>query len=423
MPPAAAPRLKLRLTPAAETAVRAGHPWVFDRSIRDQNRPGEPGEIAVLYDRRNDFLALGFYDPGSPIRVRLLHTGKPATLDSAWWHRRLHEALSRRDSLFTSPPDPHATDGYRLINGESDGWPGLVLDRYATTLVLKLYAVAWLPRLGEIIPLLREALPWARALVLRLSRNLIETARNDHHTTEGFLFSEDSPPRDTVVFLENGLQFEADVRHGQKTGFFLDQRENRARVGSLASGRHVLNTFSFSGGFSLYAARGGARSVTDLDLSEHALASARRNFALNHHAFPQIAACPHLTIQADAFAWLARPPDQLFDLIIVDPPSLARRESERAGALDAYSRLQTSALARLRPGGILVAASCSAHVDEEEFFSVVRRAARATGRPFQELWTSTHAPDHPATFKEARYLKSIALAETHAPRPRPRSGS
>jgi len=412
MPTADAPRLKLRLTPAAETAVRTGHPWIYDQSVRSQNRPGAPGEIAVIYDRRDAFLALGFYDPDSPIRVRLLHTGKPATLDDAWWRHRLDQALRRRDTLFAAAPDPRATDGYRLINGESDGWPGLVLDRYASTLVLKLYAVAWLPRLSTLIPLFREALPETRALVLRLSRNLIEPARRNHAVTEGFLFSADDPPLDTVVFRENGLQFEADVRHGQKTGFFLDQRENRARVEAAAAGRDVLNAFSFSGGFSLYAARGGARSVTDLDLSEHALASARRNFALNHTEFPQVATCPHHTVQADAFAWLARPPAERFDLIIVDPPSLARRESERAGALDAYFRLQSSALARLRAGGILVAASCSAHVDEAEFFAAVRRAARATGRPFRELWTSTHAADHPATFKEARYLKSLALALT-----------
>jgi 23S rRNA (cytosine1962-C5)-methyltransferase len=404
MPPTDTPRLKLRLAPAAESAVRAGHPWVFDQSIRDQNRPGTPGEIAVIYDRRDAFLALGFYDPASPIRVRILHTGKPVAIGEAWWRARLHAALARRHGLFDS-----RTDGYRLINGESDGWPGLVLDRYHHTLVLKLYAAAWLPRLGEIVPLVREALPFASALVLRLSRNLIATASRDHGLEEGFLFSSDSPPRETVVFRENGLRFEADVRHGQKTGFFLDQRENRARVESLAAGRHMLNAFSFSGGFSLYAARGGARSVTDLDLSEHALASARRNFALNHAEFPTIAACPHHTIQADAFTWLAHPPRELFDLIVVDPPSLARRESERAGAIVAYSRLHASAIARLHPGGSLVAASCSAHVDEDEFFAAVRRTARATGRPFRELWTSTHAPDHPASFKEARYLKSIAL--------------
>lgn len=417
MSPPATPRLKLRLTPAAESAVRSGHPWVFDQSIREQNREGAAGEIAVVYDRHDSFLALGFYDPASPIRVRILHTGKPVTLDETWWRARLQTALERRDGQFEPPPAARATDGYRLINGESDGWPGLVLDRYADTLVLKIYAAAWLAKLDEIVPLVRAALPLATALVLRLSRNLVETARRDHQLTEGFLFSADDPPRATVVFRENGLRFEADVRHGQKTGFFLDQRDNRARVEPLAAGRDVLNAFSFSGGFSLYAARGGARSVTDVDLSEHALASARRNFALNRPEFPAVATCAHQTVTADAFAWLARPPRTSFDLIIVDPPSLARRESERDGAIAAYSRLHASALSRLRPGGVLVAASCSAHVDETEFFAAVRRTTRDAGRPFRELWTSSHASDHPATFKEARYLKCLALrceAQDHA---------
>jgi 23S rRNA (cytosine1962-C5)-methyltransferase len=404
MASAAPPALKLRLAPAAETAVRSGHPWIFDGSIRSQNREGRAGELAVIYSRRNDFLAIGFYDPRSPIRVRVLHVGPPLDLNETWWRARLQTSLDRRAGLFDD-----RTDGYRLINGESDRWPGLVLDRYGTTLVMKLYTAAWLPHLPLVVTRLRAALPFASALVLRLSRNLAATARDEHGVSEGFLFAADSPPPATVVFRENGLHFEADVLHGQKTGFFLDQRDNRAQVEQLARGRDVLNAFSFSGGFSLYAARGHARSVTDLDLSEHALASARRNFALNHASSPAIASCPHHAIQADAFEWLARPPRERFDLIIVDPPSLARRESERHGALEAYTHLHTAALARLRPGGVLVAASCSAHVEKQEFFSAVRRTVRATGRSFHELWTSEHAPDHPATFPEARYLKCLAL--------------
>jgi 23S rRNA (cytosine1962-C5)-methyltransferase len=400
----------MRLIPAAESAVRHGHPWVFDQSVREQNREGTAGEIAVIYDRRDGFLALGLYDPESPLRVRILHTGPPATLNADWWRHHLDTTLARRQELIeAAAPASGRTNGFRLINGESDGWPGLVVDRYASTLVLKLYTAAWLPRLDEVVTLLRETLPWATALVLRLSRNLVETARQSYQRAEGFLFSDDDPPQETVVFRENGLCFEAGVRHGQKTGFFLDQRDNRARIEPLAAGRDVLNAFSFSGGFSLYAARGGARSVTDLDLSEHALASARRNFALNRDDDPAVASCPHHSVQADAFAWLARPSPERYDMIIVDPPSLARRESERAGALEGYAHLNASAVARLRTGGVLVSASCSAHVDEAEFFSAIRRTVRDAGRSFQELWTSNHAIDHPAAFKEARYLKCLAL--------------
>jgi 23S rRNA (cytosine1962-C5)-methyltransferase len=204
------------------------------------------------------------------------------------------------------------------------------------------------------------------------------------------------------------LCFEADVLRGQKTGFFLDQRENRRQVEALARRRDVLNAFSFSGGFSLYAARGGARSVTDLDLSAHALAGAKRNVALNA-ANASVALCRHELVQADAFEWLKQPPGRTFDLVILDPPSLAKREVERSGAIHAYWRLALSGIEHLRPGGILVACSCSAHVTAEEFFEAVRRSAVGTGRSFEELRTTRHAPDHPATFTEAEYLKAIYL--------------
>lgn len=418
------PRLRLRVTTTAESMIRGGHPWLYDASIREQNRAGQPGELAVIYDRRNKFLALGLYDPLSPIRVRVLHHGKPATADDAWWRVRLQTALARRDGLFDAQ-----TTGYRCLSGESDGWPGLVLDRYDTTFVLKLYTAVWLPRVGEVVGWLRDALPTVAAvcdrrsatggrsqsaateeqpplrLVLRLSRNIQSLAEREFNLRDGQVLL-GSAPDGPVVFLETGIRFEAEVIRGQKTGFFLDQRENRRRVETLAAGRDVLNAFSFSGGFSLYAARGGARSTTDLDISPHALDSARRNFALNA-ADPQIAACRHECAQADTFDWLAASSRPDFDLVILDPPSLAKRETERAGAIQAYRKLTELGLPRLRRGGILVAASCSAHVSTGEFFAAVLDALHSSRRPFVELARATHAPDHPATFPEAQYLKCL----------------
>src|SRR5438309_984605 len=300
----ALPQLRLRVTASAESIIRAGHPWLFADSVREQNRDGEPGELAVVYGRQNRFLAIGLFDPDSPIRVRVLHVGEPTTIDTAWWRRRLRAAIARRDGLFDEQ-----TTGYRWINGESDGWPALVLDRYVAT---------------------------------------------------------------------------------------------------LARGRAVLNAFSFSGGFSVYAARGGAKSVTDLDISAHALESAKRNVALNKE-HTEVAGCRHETIQADAFEWLAGNRNRTFDLVILDPPSLAKREIERAGAIQAYGRLARSGIAHLRRGGLLVAASCSAHVSAEAFFGAVRLAAKTSRRKFTELQTTGHAPDHPATFPEATYLKCIYL--------------
>ena len=396
----AQPRLRLRLKKAGEAALRSGHPWLFADSIKEQNRAGELGELAVVYDRQDRFLAAGLFDPDSPIRLRVLQAQKPQTIDAAWWKARLDEAWNKRSSLFDE-----RTTGYRWINGESDGFPGLVLDRYAETLVLKLYTAAWLPRLELITDLICSQLRPNR-VVLRLSRNIHPVAEKKFSTTDGQILR-GPPVEGPVIFSESGLQFEADVVRGQKTGFFLDQRENRRTVGTLAGGRRMLNAFSFSGGFSVYGARGGAHSVTDLDLSAHALEGAKRNFRLNRD---QILAdhFRHETVQADAFEWLDAS-DQQFDLIVLDPPSLARRESERFGAVRAYERLSYLALEHLVPDGILVACSCSAHVSAPEFFQAVERAAVRSRRKFKELSRSGHASDHPATFKEAQYLKAIFL--------------
>ena len=393
--------LHLRISAAAESKVRAGHPWVFAESIREENRPGKLGELAVIYDKRDNFLAIGLYDPESPIRVRVLHKGKRRSIDESWWLERFCQTVERRRNLFDDK-----TTGYRCINGESDGWPGLVLDRYAITFVLKLYTAAWLPRLAQIIALIEQELKPER-IVLRLSRNIQKTATELFARHDGEVLA-GTRVHGPVVFLENGLGFEADVLRGQKTGFFLDQRENRKAVGALAAGRRVLNAFSFSGGFSMYAARGGATSVADLDISAHALAAAKRNFALNK-SIPSVAKCRYEQIQADAFKWLEEIADRKFDLIVLDPPSLAKREAERSGAIQAYGKLASKSIHRLLPAGILVACSCSAHVSADEFFGAVRSAATKSKRKFQEIQTTGHAPDHPATFKEAEYLKAIYL--------------
>jgi len=390
--------LRLRVTAAAETIVRGGHPWVFAQSVRAQNRDGQIGELAVIFDRKDQFLAIGLFDPDSPIRVRVLHAGKPQVIDNGFWQRRVTEALRRREGLFDNQ-----TTGWRSIHGESDGWPGLVLDRYGETSVLKIYSAAWLPRLKELAPLLAQE----DSLVLRLSRNIQKTAAARFNTHDGQILRGE-PLGGPVEFLENGLRFEADVTRGQKTGFFLDQRENRSEVWALADGREVLNLFSFTGGFSLYAADGGAASVCSVDISEHALAGARRNFALNTNR-PPVARCRHETIQVDIFDWLRAAPTRRFSLIVLDPPSLAKKESERADAISAYAKLITGVLPRLDKNGILVAASCSAHVSADEFFNLALETARKSGRQFAEMKRTRHAADHPATFAEAEYLKCIYL--------------
>lgn len=400
-------RLRIRITKAAERKIRAGHPWVYSDSVLEVSREGAAGELAVIYDSADKFLAVGFYDPGSPLRVRIVSRERGREVDEGFWAERLEKSAALREVWFA----PSMTNGYRVLHGESDGWPGLVLDRYDTTCVLKIYAAAWLPLLPMAAGLIAARLQPER-LVLRMSRNLAGVA-------QGFATPQGEPLADGVVysgpslegpvtFLENGIRFEADVLRGQKTGFFLDQRENRALVGEQARGKDLLNVFSYSGGFSLYAAASGARSVTNLDISPHALESAERNFKLNENR-AEVRECARFAVQADAFDWLRRSAGKTYDIVVLDPPSMAKRQSEKAGALAAYSKLVESGAARVRDGGLLVAASCSAHVSKEEFFSAVIQAASRAKRSFEETCQTGHPIDHPAAFAEAAYLKCSYL--------------
>lgn len=395
----ALPLLKLRLTAVAERHVRQGHPWVYSDSILSASRIGRAGDVAAIYDKKKDkLLALGLYDPHSPIAVRILHVGKPVKVGVDWWLARLASTLDAKRDLLQRLKDS-GTNGFRFINGESSGWPGLIVDCYACTLVMKIYTAAWLPYVPYLVDWFSVHSPVVNAaIVLRLARNIQELAAQQFQLKEGLIHGQTT---DVVVFEENHIRFEAEVIRGQKTGFFLDQRENRARVEQLSRGRDVLNAFSFSGGFSLYAARGGACSVTDLDISSHALESARRNLALN----PSLSSADYRQVKADCFEWLANGPAEQFDLIICDPPSLAKREADRQRAIQAYYQLAKDCWRRLRAGGILVAASCSAHVNAEEFYDAT---LAATAQP-PELWRSSHAEDHVATFTEAQYLKCVAL--------------
>ena len=393
-------RIAVHVTPEAERALRHGHPWLFDQAIRRQSHEGLAGDLAVVFDRKRDFLAVGLYDPHSTIRVRVLHHGKPAKIDRDWFRARLEAAARVRAPLLDG-----TTTGYRLVHGENDGLPGLVIDRYEQTLVLKLYTSAWLPHLRDVLSALSDVIPTER-LVLRLGRAMLEYPQELHGLRDGeTLYGPDFGP---VLFRENGLCFEADPVRGQKTGFFLDQRDNRARVERLAGGKEVLNVFAYTGGFSVYAARGGARSVVSIDLGAAALEAAARNMAHNAH-IPAVAAAAHEMVADDAFEALARLGEdgRRFDLVIIDPPAFAQKQEQVAQALSAYERLTRLGLGVLRPGGTLVQASCSSRVDAEVFFEAVRRAAAQAGRPLREIERTGHPLDHPVTFREGAYLKCL----------------
>jgi len=389
-------RIAIRVTKSAERAIKSGHPWIFETAIISQSHAGKNGDLAVIFDKKRKFLAIVLYDADSMIRVRVLRAIKPAIVGEQFLEEKLNTANQRRAPLRNSA---RKTDGYRLLHGENDGMPGLVIDRYAQTAVIKLYTPAWIPHLREVLGALQKASP-AERIVLRLSDRL---KNNPFSLYDGMILAGEEL-KSPLIFSENGLKFEVDPQKGQKTGFFLDQRENRARVEKLAKGRRVLNAFSYTGGFSVYAARGGAKEVVSLDASKPALDSAQRNFALNFGTDER-----HQIILGDAFEIMAkmRKESRLFDLVNIDPPSFAHKKSQIEGAIRAYKKLTQLGLNLLAPNGIFVQASCSSRVDTELFFNTIHLAARQAGKPLREIERTSHALDHPIGFAEGEYLKCL----------------
>ncbi len=391
-------RIALHVSPAAEKSLRAGHPWLYESSIIKQSHAALPGDLAVIYDKKNRFLAVGLYDPVSPIRVKVLHAGKPVNINQDWFYEQLTEAADVREPLLATQ-----TNGYRLIHGENDKLPGLIIDRYADTYVVKIYTAAWLPHLQAVLAALIE-LETPERIVLRLNRAL--QADNIGLRDGQIVYGE--PLTQPIIFYENGLKFAADVVQGHKTGFFFDQRDNRSLVAQHAAGKHVLDVFAYSGGFSVYAASGGAKSVLSLDVSAPALAAAQHNMALNQQ-HPAVARATHEVIAADAFDSMTRLHQERrrFEMVIVDPPSFAKSSAEFDRALAAYARLVRLALPLVHKNGILVIASCSSHVSSEAFFRTITDTAQQQSRPIREIARTGHALDHPIGFLEGAYLKCL----------------
>ena len=401
LPTASEKNISLRVKSGAERALRQGHPWVFEDAILRQSHLGNAGDLAVIYDREKDrFLAVGLYDPLSPIRVKVLQALQPRRIDRAFFAERLKAAQAIRQPLIAD-----GTTGYRLVYGESDGFPALILDRYGETLALKLYTTAWLPHLEALIGALGDALVFDQ-LILRLSRALQSDRLNvaklyglrDGQRLTGA--GGDEPAQ----FVENGLLFEADVKRGHKTGFFFDQRDNRQKVRELAAGRRVLDVFAYSGGFSVYALAGGARTITALDASQPALETLTRN-AVNNGFDPETVDIMH----GDAFASLRQliQARRKFNLVIVDPPAFANSRASMRNAVMAYRRLVEMALRLLADDGILLMASCSSRISASKFSQLVERTAMVAGYQLELLEQRSHALDHPIGFPEAAYLKAI----------------
>lgn len=394
LPDISTKRLAIKLKPAAQRMVKKGHPWVFEGGITKQNTAGNAGDLAIIYDnKKNKFLACGLYDPDSPIRIKVLQVHKPAAIDATWFREKIQAAYDKRAPLLATD-----TNSYRLLYGENDGLPSLVADVYKDIIVVKLYAAIWMPYLNDILPILLDV-SQCKTMVLRLNRALQQQKNTwgleDGQVLYGALKDE------VVVFKEHGIAFSANVIHGHKTGYFLDHRHNRLKIGNLSTNKKVLDVFAYAGGFSVHALAKGATEVVSIDISAKALEMAKQNAALNPFSGT------HRTMAVDAFKGLEQlaKDNELFDVVVIDPPSFAKQESEVAGAKNSYQRLATLGTKLVKKGGLLVLASCTARIKADDFFETVEYSLKQSNKQFDCLEKTYHDVDHPIGFPEGAYLK------------------
>ena len=385
-----------------EESLLRRHPWIFSGAI-DYIKAEEESEIAEgalveVFDHKGAFIARGHYQIGS-IAVRVLSFEREE-IDQAWWNRRLRVALDvRRKIALTDYP---STTCYRLVHGEGDSLPGLVVDIYGSTAVVQCHSVGMYRSRQQIAGAIRAAYgDRITAIYDKSSQTLPFKA--DLGAVDGYLWG--TSDHASQVVLENGEKFWVNWEKGQKTGFFLDQRENRELVKRYARGRTVLNTFCYTGGFSVYALSGGAREVCSVDSSERAVALATENMRLNFG--PD---APHSEVAADAVEYLRDIGDR-YDLIILDPPAFAKHHKVLGNAMQGYKRLNARALSQIRPGGILFTFSCSQAVSKELFRTTVFSAAAIAGRRVRILHQLTQPADHPINIyhPEGEYLKGLVL--------------
>ncbi|MBI4516313.1 MAG: class I SAM-dependent rRNA methyltransferase [Deltaproteobacteria bacterium] len=385
----------LRLRSGKDRPVRLGHPWVFAGAIANLDATLPPGTLVRLESAGGEFLGIGAANPGCAIAVRLL-AHQDQAIDADFIRRRIADALALRQRLV-----PPATDAYRCINGEGDFLPGIVVDRYAGVLVLQCLTAG----AAALQPLVVAALAETLAPECIFERSAGSVRREEGLPDLERALHGEWPPEHVAV-REHGLSFLVDVRHGQKTGWFLDQRDNRLLARQHAGGRRVLNAFAYTGGFGLYAAAGGAREVISVESSERALALGRENWRLNG-----LSAVPADFVEADVFRYL-RQPGEPFDLLILDPPALAKQRRDVARSARAYKDLHLHAFRRAAPAALVLTFSCSAHVGAELFRKIVIGAAADARREVRVLRQLGAGADHPTALAhvEGNYLTGLLLA-------------
>lgn len=388
-------RVKIILKSGKEQSVKRYHPWLFSGAIKKiYGNPAE-GDLVDIFDNKDNFLAVGHYQPSS-IAVRILSFDQ-VNPDIPFFRDKIIKAISYRKSLgIIGNPEINV---YRLIHGEGDGLPGLIIDFYNGVAVIQMHSLGFYRIRKEITSLLVELLKDQIVAVYDKSEGTIPHMSGVEAVNE-FLYGTTS----NAVVTENGYKFKIDWKTGQKTGFFIDQRENRKLLEGFTEGRSVLNMFGYTGAFSVYALK-NATVVHTVDSSFPAIELANENIKLNYGEDPR-----HESFQVDAFDYLNHIKDQ-YDLIILDPPAFAKHNNVLANALQGYKRLNMKAIAQIRPGGIIFTFSCSQVVTKENFRKSVFAAAANTGRNVRILYQMSQPPDHPVNIyhPESEYLKGLVI--------------
>ena len=384
--------IRLILKAGKEKPILGRHPWIYSGAIDRIDDSYQTGDLVRVYSAQNQFLGIGYLNPRSQIAVRMLAFEDQA-IDENFFRERIETALRLRQAFI-----PDKTNAYRLVHSEGDFLPGFIVDRYADYLVVQFLTAGmevWRKTLLDVLESLIQA------------RGIYEKDDTDAREWEGLekrvgLLRGEKPP-DYIEIEECGISFIVDIHEGQKTGFFLDQRENRRLISQHAQGKRVLNLFAYTGGFSVYAARAGAEEVVSVEVSGRALNTCRTNFEHNH-----LQGGPYFFEEQDVFDYL-RKTEKTFDLIIADPPAFAKSKNHIMQASRAYKDINLWALKRLSKGGLLYTSSCSSYVDPDLFQKILFAAAKDARREVQILQKTSHAPDHPINIfhPEGEYLKGF----------------
>ncbi len=380
-----------------EKSLLRFHPWVFSGAIGRTEHGIENGDIVEVCAADGSFMALGHYH-NSTIAVRIF-SFEPCVPDHIFWRQKVERALQLRTALGLA--GSKETTMFRLVNGEGDGLPGLVIDLYGANAVVQFHSVGMYRLKETFSQIIRELFPDIRSIYSKSSLTIADSGGESHdELLHGTL--------EPTVALENGIPFHIDIAGGQKTGFFLDQRESRASVGKYAHGRTILNMFCYSGGFSAYALRGGALHVDSVDISRKAIDFTDRNIAL----LGESAESRHASYCEDVFSFLDRMPQGRYDLIVLDPPAFAKHQRTKEQGLKGYRNINRKALEKIHPGGLLFTFSCSQAVSMDDFRTVIFSAAAMERKNVRVLHHLQHAPDHPYSIyhPEGNYLKGLLLS-------------